>query len=190
MGGEQSGRQLFSGFFRRLIPRMGIKKAIWAAAHRLLRVMWKVLHAGVHYIERGPLEHSIRQLGSAGSNNWFGSSGDLATQSRSLPFRRLPRPSRVQSDFRWCQSATREKWLAAQSRDLLPVPYCHLVFTLPKELSGLALQNPQTIYCMLFRAVSETLLTIAADPRRLGARIGLLAVLHTWNQKLLQNHHS
>jgi hypothetical protein len=88
-----------------------------------------------------------------------------------------------------CQSTAREKWLAAQSRDLLPVPYCHLVFTLPKELSGLALQNPQAIYHMLFRAVSETLLTIAADPRQLGARIGLLAVLHTWNQKLLHHPH-
>ena len=88
-----------------------------------------------------------------------------------------------------CQSAAREKWLAAQNRELLPVPYCHLVFTLPNELSGLALQNPQAIYRMLFRAVSETLLTIAADPRRLGARIGLLAVLHTWNQKLLHHPH-
>jgi hypothetical protein len=88
-----------------------------------------------------------------------------------------------------CQSTAREKWLVGQSRDLLPVPYCHLVFTLPSELSGLALQNPQAIYHMLFRAVSETLLMIAADPRRLGARIGLLAVLHTWNQKVLHHPH-
>jgi len=88
-----------------------------------------------------------------------------------------------------CQSAAREKWLTVQSRDLLPVPYCHLVFTLPRELSGLALQNPRALYRMLFRAVSETLLTVAADPRRLGARIGLLAVLHTWNQKLLHHPH-
>jgi hypothetical protein len=88
-----------------------------------------------------------------------------------------------------CQSAAREKWLTAQSRDLLPVPYCHLVFTLPSELSSVALQNPQVIYNLLFRAVSETLLTIAADPRRLGARIGVLAVLHTWNQKLMHHPH-
>ena len=88
-----------------------------------------------------------------------------------------------------CQSAAREKWLTVQSRDLLPVPYCHLVFTLPKELSGLALQNPRALYRMLFRAVAETLLTIAADPRHLGARIGLLAVLHTWNQQLLHHPH-
>jgi hypothetical protein len=88
-----------------------------------------------------------------------------------------------------CQSAAREKWLARESQNLLPVPYCHLVFALPKELSLLALQNPDTIYGMLFRAVSETLLTIAADQRRLGARIGLLAVLHTWSQQLQHHPH-
>ncbi len=88
-----------------------------------------------------------------------------------------------------CQSSAREKWLASQSRDLLPVPYCHLVFTLPHELAMVALQNPKMIYGILFRAVSETLLTIAADPRRLGARIGVLAVLHTWNQQLLPHPH-
>jgi hypothetical protein len=88
-----------------------------------------------------------------------------------------------------CQSSAREKWLASQSRDLLPVPYCHLVFTLPHELAMVALQNPKIIYGILFRAVSETLLTIAADPRRLGARIRVLAVLHTWNQQLLPHPH-
>jgi hypothetical protein len=88
-----------------------------------------------------------------------------------------------------CQSTAREKWLASQNRDLLPVPYCHVVFTLPHDLAVLALQNPKTIYGILFRAVSETLLTIAADPRRLGAQIGVLAVLHTWSQQLLAHPH-
>jgi hypothetical protein len=88
-----------------------------------------------------------------------------------------------------CQSSAREKWLASQSRDLLPVPYCHLVFTLPHDLAMVALQNPKIIYGILFRAVSETLLTIARDPRRLGAHIGVLAVLHTWNQQLLPHPH-
>jgi hypothetical protein len=82
----------------------------------------------------------------------------------------------------------RDKWLAAQSAEL-PVPYCHVVFTLPQELSQLALQNQRVVYSMLFRAVSETLLTIAADPRRLGAHIGFLSVLHTWNQKILHHPH-
>jgi hypothetical protein len=88
-----------------------------------------------------------------------------------------------------CQSTARDKWLEARSAELLPVPYCHVVFTLPQELSTLALQNPRLIYGMLFRAVSETLLTIAADRRHLGAHIGFLAVLHTWNQKMPHHPH-
>jgi hypothetical protein len=64
------------------------------------------------------------------------------------------------------------------------------VFTLPGRLSPLVLQNPKLIYAILFRSVAETLLTIARDPRRLGANLGFLAVLHTWSQKMLQNHHS
>jgi hypothetical protein len=88
-----------------------------------------------------------------------------------------------------CQAGAREKWLTARSRELLPVPYCHVVFTLPAKLSTLALRNPQVVYNLFFQAVAETLLTIAADPRRLGARIGFLAVLHTWNQKLLHHPH-
>ncbi len=88
-----------------------------------------------------------------------------------------------------CQSTARDKWLAARSAELLPVPYCHVVFTLPQDLSALALQNQHLLYCILFRAVSETLLTIAADQRRLGAHIGFLAVLHTWNQQMLHHPH-
>ena len=88
-----------------------------------------------------------------------------------------------------CQTTARDKWLAARTAELLPVPYCHMVFTLPQELSTIALQNPRLIYGILFRAVSETLLTIAADVRHLGARIGFLAVLHTWNQKMLPHPH-
>jgi hypothetical protein len=88
-----------------------------------------------------------------------------------------------------CQSSARDKWLLARSAELLPVPYSHVVFTLPSELSDLALQNRRIVYGILFRAVSETLLTIAADPRHLGAQLGFLAVLHTWNQKLLHHPH-
>ena len=88
-----------------------------------------------------------------------------------------------------CQTTARDKWLAARSTELLPVPYCHVVFTLPQELVALALQNPRVVYSILFRAVSETLLTIAADLRLLGAHIGFLAVLHTWNQKMLPHPH-
>jgi hypothetical protein len=88
-----------------------------------------------------------------------------------------------------CQSTARDKWLAGQARHLLPVPYCHVVFTLPHELSGIARQNPKLIYDLLFRTVREALLTIAADPKRLGAHLGFLSVLHTWDQKMLHHPH-
>jgi hypothetical protein len=89
-----------------------------------------------------------------------------------------------------CQSAARDQWLAEREKELLPVPYCHTVFTVPQQLAPLALQNQRVCYGLLFRAVSETLQTIAADSRHLGARIGFMAVLHTWGQNLLQNPHS
>jgi hypothetical protein len=69
------------------------------------------------------------------------------------------------------------------------VPYCHVVFTIPEQLAPLALQNQRVCYSLLFRAVSETLQQIAADPRHLGAKIGFLAVLHTWSQNLLHHPH-
>jgi hypothetical protein len=86
-----------------------------------------------------------------------------------------------------CQSSARDRWLIKQASSLLPVPYAHVVFTVPEQLAPLALRNQRLFYNLLFRAASETLLEIAADPRHLGARIGLLAVLHTWSQNL--GHH-
>src|SRR5215831_19459934 len=88
-----------------------------------------------------------------------------------------------------CQSTARDNWLARTAKELLPVPYSHVVFTLPGRLSPLVLQNPKLIYSILFRSVSETLLGIARDPRLLGAQLGFLAVLHTWSQKMLHHPH-
>jgi hypothetical protein len=88
-----------------------------------------------------------------------------------------------------CGSAARDRWLATHAEELLPVSYSHVIFTLPHELIPIALQNPTVVYGIFFRAVSQALLTIAADPKRLGARLGFLAVLHTWNQKLLPHPH-
>jgi hypothetical protein len=88
-----------------------------------------------------------------------------------------------------CLSLAKAKWLEARQQELLPVTYYHLVFTLPDSLAQLALQNARVIYNLLFRAVSETLLRIAADPRHLGARIGFFAVLHTWGQTLMLHPH-
>src|ERR1022692_2412776 len=88
-----------------------------------------------------------------------------------------------------CQAMARAKWLAEREAELLPVPYFHVVFTVPQNIGGLALQNARQIYRILFRAASETLLTIAADPKHLGASIGFLAVLHTWGQNLHLHPH-
>lgn len=88
-----------------------------------------------------------------------------------------------------CQAMARAKWLAAREGELLPVPYFHVVFTLPQKIGALALQNAREIYRILFRAASEALLSIAADPHRLGADIGFLAVLHTWGQNLHLHPH-
>ena len=88
-----------------------------------------------------------------------------------------------------CQAAARQLWLAKRSAELLPVPYYHVVFTLPHVLAPLALQNKALLYSLLFRATAETLLQIASDPQHLGAEIGFLAVLHTWGQTLLHHPH-
>src|SRR4030095_15733732 len=88
-----------------------------------------------------------------------------------------------------CQSLDKERWLEQLCVELLPVPYFHVVFTLPEELNPLALSHPRLLYGLLVRCASETLLEIAADPKHLGARIGLLAILHTWSQKLTLHPH-
>src|SRR5271163_437830 len=88
-----------------------------------------------------------------------------------------------------CQANARDLWLAAREKELLPTRYVHVVFTLPRQLSPLALQNKREIYALLFRASAETLLQVARDPRRLGAEIGFFSVLHTWNQKLQHHPH-
>jgi Putative transposase/Transposase zinc-binding domain len=88
-----------------------------------------------------------------------------------------------------CQSLARARWLQARLADLLPVEYFHVVFTLPEQLAAVALQNKRVVYNLLFSAASETLRTIAADLRHLGAEIGFLAVLHTWDQTLRHHPH-
>lgn len=88
-----------------------------------------------------------------------------------------------------CQSATRERWLSDRQADLLPVPYFHVVFTVPTEVAEIAFHNKATVYAILFDAVAATLKTIAADPRHLGGEIGFLAILHTWGQALTHHPH-
>jgi hypothetical protein len=89
-----------------------------------------------------------------------------------------------------CQTNARDKWLAAREKELLPVRYVHVVFTLPHQLSRLALSNKEVVYNLLFRASAAALLKIAADPKHLGADIGFMSVLHSWGQTVRQNPHS
>jgi hypothetical protein len=88
-----------------------------------------------------------------------------------------------------CQGAAARTWLAERQADLLPVGYFHVVFTLPTEVADIAYHNKAVVYDLLFRAASETMLTIAADPQHLGARIGITAVLHTWGSALTHHPH-
>jgi hypothetical protein len=88
-----------------------------------------------------------------------------------------------------CQGAAARIWLAEREADLLPVGYFHVVFTLPAEVADIAGQNKAVVYDLLFRAASETMITIAADPRHLGARIGITAVLHTWGSAMTHHPH-
>jgi hypothetical protein len=88
-----------------------------------------------------------------------------------------------------CQGVKRAAWLEARLERLLPVEHFHVVFTLPVALHPLVLHHPRRLYDLLFQAASQTLLTLAADPKRLGAQIGLTAILHTWGQNLLFHPH-
>ena len=88
-----------------------------------------------------------------------------------------------------CQGAAARDWLAAREADLLPVGYFHVVFSLPAEVADIAAQNKAVVYDLLFRAASQTMLTIAADPRHLGARIDITAVLHSWGSALTHHPH-
>src|SRR4029079_7707102 len=88
-----------------------------------------------------------------------------------------------------CQGQVAQAWLARRQADLLPLPYYHVVFTLPAPVAAVAFQNKAVVYDLLFRSAADTLLTIAADPKHLGARIGLTAVLHTWGSAMTHHPH-
>ena len=88
-----------------------------------------------------------------------------------------------------CQAPAARDWIAARADDLLPVEYFHVVFTLPAEIARIALWNKRVVYGLLFRASAETVATIAADPKRLGARVGMTSVLHTWGSALTHHPH-
>src|SRR5499427_4594376 len=88
-----------------------------------------------------------------------------------------------------CQAAAAKEWLAERETELLPVPYFHVVFTLPAQIAEIAYQNKAAVYDLLLKTSAEALITMAADPKRLGVRIGFLSVLHTWGSALTHHPH-
>ena len=88
-----------------------------------------------------------------------------------------------------CQGALAKQWLAAREAERLPLAYFHIVFTVPSAIGDIAYQNKALVYDLLFKATADTLLTIGADPKRLGARLGLTAVLHTWGSAMTHHPH-
>ena len=88
-----------------------------------------------------------------------------------------------------CQNLSKEEWVESRKEDLLPIPYFHVVFTLPSELHALALRNKKEVYGLLLKASADTLQTLAADPKHLGAQIGFISIVHTWGQNLMDHPH-
>lgn len=88
-----------------------------------------------------------------------------------------------------CQFLKKERWIENRGKDLLPVPYFHVVFTIPDLLNPLVLRNQEVLYAVLFKAVSETLAELSLDPKRLGVEIGFISILHTWGQNLMDHPH-
>ena len=137
----------------------------------------RMLSRGQHQVQRAVLRCRTAALG--GHVGRCDDCGHQRIQYNSCRNRHCPK----------CQALARAAWLEKRESELLPVPYFHVVFTLPHELAPLALQNQRVVYGLLFQAAARTLLEVAADPRHLGARVGCLMVLHTWGQNLMHHPH-
>lgn len=136
-------------------------------------------HLGLHQLKvMSAIEH-CRTAASGGHVEACADCGHWRIAYDSCRNRHCPR----------CQGAAARAWLAEREADLLPVGYFHVVFTLPAQVADLAFHNKALVYDLLFRAASETMLTIAADPKRLGVRIGITAVLHTWGSAMTHHPH-
>lgn len=143
--------------------------AAFRAAHRLCSVQHRALRA-IERCRTAALGGELRQCDACGTQRYV---------YHSCRNRHCPK----------CQTRAKEIWLAARRAELLPVPYFHLVFTLPHELNALAQGNPRALYAMLFAAASETLVEFGRNPRWLGGEIAATLVLHTWGQTLSQHLH-
>jgi hypothetical protein len=138
-------------------------------SHRLPRNEWRVMRA----IEL------CRTAALGGHKDQCDHCGHVEISYNSCRNRHCPK----------CQTLRKEKWIEARSQDLLPIEYFHVVFTLPSELNLLLSTNRKVMYDLLFRSVSETLAKLANDPKHLGATVGVIGVLHTWGQNLMDHPH-
>jgi hypothetical protein len=149
-----------------IVHRHGVA---FRAAHRLCAVQHRALHA-IESCRTAALGGELRQCDACGMQRYL---------YHSCRNRHCPK----------CQTRAKERWLTARRAELLPVPYYHLVFTLPHELNPLAQGNPREIYTMLFAAAAETLIEFGRNPHWLGGEIAATLVLHTWGQTLTQHLH-
>ena len=142
---------------------------VYRESHRLPRNHLRVM---------GAIE-TCRTAALGGHKDQCDHCGHLAISYNSCRNRHCPK----------CQTLRKEKWIEARGEDLLPVEYFHVVFTIPSELNHLVLMNRKVLYNLFFRSVSETLIELANDPKHLGAKIGVISVLHTWGQNLMDHPH-
>ena len=145
-------------------------------------VAWRHAHAGHLSLEQLKVMSAIESCRTAALGGHVARCEDCAYTTiayNSCRNRHCPK----------CQGAAAKEWLAAREAELLPVPYYHVVFTLPGPIGDIAYQNKAVIYDILFKASAETLVTIAANPRHLGARIGITSVLHTWGSAMTHHPH-
>jgi hypothetical protein len=158
-------------------PTLEVADIVRAAGNRF----WEGHKSHLAWAHRKVLDAIVRCRTAAlgGHRDKCSRCGHLAASYNSCRNRHCPK----------CQGNVRAKWLAARSAELLPVPYFHIVFTLPHELSALVLQNKRLLYDLLYRASAATMLELACDPKHLGADIGFLGVLHTWGQNLQVHPH-
>ncbi|QGQ25763.1 IS91 family transposase [Gimesia benthica] len=144
---------------------------------------------GAEYLKRYTTSVAQRRVMRALQNCRTAVLGGHVETCRSCDHRQISYNSCRNRHCPKCQGSACALWMQRRATELLPVPYFHVVFTLPNLLVDLTLANPRLMYGMLFRAASQTLLEVAADPRHLGAEIGFLAVLHTWGQTLMPHPH-
>ena len=156
-------------------PPLEVADIIRAAGDGFQRRRWI---NGLHRKVLSAIER-CRTAALGGHRDRCSSCGEAAISYNSCRNRHCPK----------CQAGARDKWLAARETELLPVRYVHVVFTIPRQLADLAFHNKRLLYGLLFRTSADALLEVAANPKRLGAEIGFLSVLHTWGQNLVHHPH-